>query len=144
MNTIKSNVVCKRFDHIDLINYILNLYKIDGITLNIFEGDKMLNMFSNDELEMSAILTNMIPNIYALYVREGSLSPDIICHEMIHLWQYHRGDLKMLNNGRQYLWKGRIYDSSTAYTDREWEIEAFGGMNKLLRKYKKQKRAERK
>lgn len=144
MNQIKCSIKSRRIDYLDLINFILDKYKIDGISLNVFEDNKIVDMFSKGDIEMMAILTNPMPDVYILYIRKNSVTPDIICHEMIHLWQYHRGDLKMLDNGKRYIWKDSIYDSSTEYNDREWEIEAFGGMNKLWREYKRVVKARRK
>lgn len=127
MNHINCSLKNRRIDYLDLINFILDKYKIDGIVLNVFEDNKIVDMFSKGNIEMMAILTNHMPGVYILYIRKNSVTPDIICHEMIHLWQYHRGDLKMLDNGKRYVWKGSIYDSSTEYNDREWERRLLGG-----------------
>jgi hypothetical protein len=47
-----------------------------------------------------------------------------LTHEMTHLKQYARGELKPLNDGRTQ-WKRKIYSENTSYEDSPWEKEAF-------------------
>lgn len=50
-----------------------------------------------------------------------------IAHEMVHVWQYHRGDLKSYEKEELYFWKGKLYkhtDDTEEYFLRPWEMEA--------------------
>lgn len=52
----------------------------------------------------------------------------VISHELIHVWQTLRGDLKFDYNNMTFYWKGDIYDearlASIDYYSRPWEAEA--------------------
>lgn len=54
--------------------------------------------------------------------------PEVIAHEMIHVWQTLRGDLNFDYNNSTFYWKGDVYDdarlSGISYYDRPWEAEA--------------------
>lgn len=47
-----------------------------------------------------------------------------LCHELTHLKQYARNEMKQLDNGR-IRWKKKVYSENTAYEDSPWEKEAF-------------------
>jgi len=47
-----------------------------------------------------------------------------LCHELTHLKQYARGEMKQLDDGRTR-WKKVIYSENTSYEDSPWEKEAF-------------------
>lgn len=47
-----------------------------------------------------------------------------LCHELTHLKQYARGEMKQLDDGRTR-WKKVIYSENTSYDDSPWEKEAF-------------------
>jgi len=47
-----------------------------------------------------------------------------LCHELTHLKQYARGEMKQLDDGR-IRWKKVIYSENTSYDDSPWEKEAF-------------------
>jgi hypothetical protein len=47
-----------------------------------------------------------------------------LTHEMTHLKQYARGEMKPLDDGRTQ-WKRKIYSENTSYEDSPWEKEAF-------------------
>ena len=53
---------------------------------------------------------------------------ETICHEMVHVKQYARGELKDLaRSSKCCKWKGKkINFDSTHYFDQPWEIEAHG------------------
>ena len=58
----------------------------------------------------------------------------ILCHEMVHLKQYDKGELKLVKGGA--MWKGQFYDKNTPYFDRPWEREANAEMGKIEKKVK--------
>ena len=53
---------------------------------------------------------------------------ETVSHEMVHVKQYARGELKHLARTAQCCkWKGKkVYFNSTHYYDQPWEIEAHG------------------
>lgn len=58
---------------------------------------------------------------------EGQDLIEAIGHEMVHVWQHMRGDLKTLHDERRWIWKGRMYVDSGSmeeYLLRPWELEA--------------------
>ena len=144
MNKIDINAVSKKYDYRDMIDFVMRKYGIDDIELRIFEDLKMVNRFSNNELEIHAIMVSYIKKQYVMYVRPKCLTPEILFHEMTHLWQYYRGDLEMIEMGKKYIWKGGLYDCTTEYNDRPWEKEAFSNSYKLYKEYRKYKREQKK
>lgn len=54
--------------------------------------------------------------------------PEVISHELIHVWQNDRGDLIHDYNNQTFYWRGDKYNvdrlESMAYYDRPWEAEA--------------------
>jgi hypothetical protein len=47
-----------------------------------------------------------------------------LAHEMIHIKQFSRGELRMLYSGYCARWKGKNYPDNTDYEECPWEIEA--------------------
>lgn len=59
-----------------------------------------------------------------------------LAHEMVHVKQYVKGELKTLFNQHENRWKGRyIRDDQFHYFDQPWEIEAFGRELGLYNRY---------
>ena len=48
-----------------------------------------------------------------------------ICHEMVHVKQYYRRELKQFEADGKVMWKTKIINDNVAYTDLPWEKEAF-------------------
>ena len=63
---------------------------------------------------------------------DPKLYTETILHELWHLYQHVKGDLKDKHQKR--LWKG-IAHSETDYEDQPWEKEAHGMEEKLYREY---------
>ena len=138
MNTINLYIQpLKNYNILDLIQYILSKkYHFNNITLNIFHDDKILDKMAPIDHELSALIyKTTLPHTYNLIVRD---LPNrlVICHEMVHLAQYERGDLSLNFKENLFKWKGEDYDISVPYDRREWEIEAFNLELKLWRSYK--------
>lgn len=59
-----------------------------------------------------------------------------LAHEMVHLKQYAKSEMKDKLYKRKYvtLWKGQIYED-ISYWDSPWEIEAYGLENSLVAKF---------
>ena len=50
-----------------------------------------------------------------------------ICHEMVHVKQFAKGEMRDLAGAERVSWNGQRYDiSADEYFDRPWEIEAHG------------------
>jgi hypothetical protein len=63
---------------------------------------------------------------FQLDIKKGLTLYDLIstvCHEMTHVKQYVRGELKEVNYGAK--WKGKLFKDSMAYAKMPWEKEAF-------------------
>lgn len=60
-----------------------------------------------------------------------------LAHEMVHLKQYAKSEMKDKLYKRKYvtLWRGQIYDEDVSYWDSPWEIEAYGLENSLVAKF---------
>lgn len=69
-------------------------------------------------------------NKFLIAHKELALS---LAHEMVHVKQMVKGQLKTGSNGKQ-IWKGKEYSSDTPYLDRPWEIEAFSRQELIMRR----------
>lgn len=133
----------KQFDIEELLNFAIQKLNITpNIKITIMYNTTLLDKLSED-IEFSALLQNPVPNQYLLYIREGVISAQILCHELIHLQQYDKGDLKINKNFTEIIWKGNKFDNSIPYNKREWEIEAFSKQNALWKSFKKFKKQEK-
>ncbi len=118
-----------------ILTQILN---VTDVELIIVTNDRIISKFDSNDLEMQAIL-QAIPERHqyrlSLHSRiSPSTLPLIICHEMIHLKQYDKGELKLNKNGA--IWKGEFYKKETPYFERPWEIEANAEMKNIEKKMK--------
>lgn len=131
----------KKFDVEELLTFLAEELNIsEDVELMVVYNDDLLNRLSRGEIEYEALLQRILPNSYTLHIKENiSGLQYVLCHEMIHLQQYDRGDLQMSSDFRTVIWKGETFDNSSEYLEREWEEEAFGLQNKLWKKFKKNK-----
>jgi uncharacterized alpha/beta hydrolase family protein len=70
---------------------------------------------------------------FVLDINKGLNLPDLIStivHEMIHVKQYARKELRYDRNGNQ-MWKKSRVSANTAYMDEPWEKEAYRLEKKL-------------
>lgn len=85
---------------------------------NAAEGDAI---WEDDELR---------PREFTIRIREGMpLSKKLrtLCHEMVHVKQYAKGEMKqMWRPARTTKFQGAFYPDDLDYWDQPWEIEAFG------------------
>ena len=56
-----------------------------------------------------------------------------LAHEMVHVKQMAKGQLKAASRGAQS-WMGKRYPASTPYLDRPWEVEAFSRQELIMRR----------
>lgn len=137
-SSIKNN---KRYDINKLIEFIVEHYfKHEDIILSISYNDNLCDHFSTNEVKLEAILDKTpMPKHYNLVMREYAPVREVICHEMVHLDQYERGDLSInkFEDKIYFNWKGEDYDPSTPYEERPWEEEAYKLQSKLWKEFKK-------
>lgn len=59
-----------------------------------------------------------------------------LAHEMVHLKQYAKGELKDFVRVKNVRWKGQVYNEDKLdYWDHPWEIEAYGREHGLYVRY---------
>lgn len=66
------------------------------------------------------------PRTFEIEIKKGLTLYDLVstvCHEMVHVKQYARGELKQLDAGSK--WKSKIISDDTEYMEQPWEKEAF-------------------
>ena len=131
----------KKFDVEELLTFLAEELNIDkDVELLVVYNNDLLNKLSTGNVEYDALLYNPTKNCYVLYIKEDiSGLQYVLCHEMVHLQQYNRGDLQMSSDFRTVIWKGETFNNSSEYLEREWEEEAFNLQNKLWKKFKKNK-----
>jgi len=51
----------------------------------------------------------------------------VLAHEMVHVKQYAKGEMKDYLRAKRVKWRGKVYDDNQmSYWDYPWEIEAHG------------------
>ncbi len=55
-----------------------------------------------------------------------------LAHELTHVAQFAKGQLKPTAKGR--LWKGKLYKTNHPYLDQPWEIQAFARQEIIFRR----------
>lgn len=101
-------------------------------------------LYKNVTVELIFSKDDMSPDIYAYCdwndcnhrARNFTITvrPDLnkkqtllaIAHEMVHVKQYARGELKDYLRTNRCKWKGEFFDEGLWYWDLPWEIEAHG------------------
>lgn len=117
------------------LTQVLGIINVD---LTIVTNDRLISNFDSNDIEMQALLQGE-PEKHRyrliLHSRIGVASlASIVCHELIHLKQYEKGELKLVKGGAK--WKDKFYEKTTPYMDRPWEKEANGNMYKLEKQVK--------
>ena len=130
----------------NLIEFAKEYFKIpQSIEIQIIENDKLLRRFSTNDLDIRALSYKPpIQNIYQIFIQK-SCSKDlvIIAHEMVHIWQYVRGDLDLDLANKVFIWKcNKFKASEISYEDRPWEQEAFDLEQTLYSAYRKFEKAK--
>jgi len=60
----------------------------------------------------------------------------VLAHEMVHIKQYAKGELKDYMRVNRVKWKGKVYnDAKIDYWEQPWEIEAHGREKGLYYKF---------
>jgi hypothetical protein len=71
------------------------------------------------------------PKEYSIRIRNSTqkiiTQMRTICHEMVHVKQYAKGEMKELWKPARYTrYQGKVYPEKMNYWDTPWEVEAFG------------------
>jgi hypothetical protein len=99
-NYLKSS---RTFDVEELLNFCAKELDIpEDVSLMLVQNEKLLESLSKD-VEFEALLQNPIEKQFVLLTRDKTISQYIICHEMIHMDQYCRGDLKTSDDFREVI-----------------------------------------
>lgn len=128
-----------KLDMITVTKIILTeILKVPDVNLVVITNDKVISKFDSNDLEFQAMLqAEPEKHNYRLTYHSKTGAADmlsILCHEMVHLKQYDKGELKLVKGGAT--WKGQFYDKDTPYFDRPWEKEANSEMGKIEKKVK--------
>lgn len=59
---------------------------------------------------------------------------ETVCHEMIHVKQIAKGQMKLIQAGEKIVWMGKEYPEEK-YHDLPWEIEAMAKSERMYRKF---------
>ena len=65
-----------------------------------------------------------------------------LAHELVHVKQYAKGELKYLSSKKLHRYQGKMYNPDYLYWEKPWEIEAFGrelGLYSMFRQSQKKK-----
>lgn len=126
-----------------LLDFIAKQLDIRDAEVVITQNDKLLDRFGTREHRVNGLMhKSTAPGVYNLMLREHPSEPLnlILCHEMIHLGQFIKGQLSLNMDTKVFTWKGQSYASDYPYECRPWEIEAYNGQGKLLKKFRKSQR----
>lgn len=132
---------------IEVLTFAAEKLGIDGVNLVVIKNDNILDKFESDRWFVNGLMHKTpVPNTYELILRSNPQDPLrlILCHEMIHLGQFVRGELTLDMDKKVFTWKGKKYTSATEYKSRPWEALAFNGQAGLLRAFRKSKKKPRK
>ena len=110
--------------------YQYNTRELKGFTDTIFKQPPWIQPtvyieFAPLQQHILGLTRKIGPNQYMVDLNPifpRSMLERTLRHELIHVRQFHVGDLQQQPNG--ILWKGKLYPFNTPYETRPWEIEA--------------------
>jgi len=91
---------------------------MEGATMHIEVADCYLVLIKQPRRLSKSSLLNMATTL---------------AHEMVHVRQLAKGQLKYLSSQTK-IWMGRRYTSKTSYLDQPWEQDAFARQEMLMRR----------
>jgi len=113
---------------VDTIENVVS--KVSDLLFNDIDHDTISVGFEIDhEMEVDGYCTQEDHDDYTIEIRSGLRGEELertIIHELVHIWQYVRGDLvqeHVCGLGPRMVWKGEDM-TSVDYSDRPWEREA--------------------
>jgi len=110
--------------------YQYNTQELKGFTDTIFKQPPWIQPtvyieFAPLQQHILGLTRKIGPNQYMVDLNPifpKQLLERTLRHELIHVRQFHIGDLRQQPNG--ILWKGKLYPHNTPYETRPWEVEA--------------------
>jgi len=119
----------KRFDPAEWIRVSLDILGVDGVTVALVDIPKL----NTGDTTFYGITEKLpIPGTYRLYLLDAATTAKkktVICHECIHIKQYHEGRLS-IKDKKTLVFDGKEYHPP--YDKKQpHEKEAFKGQNKL-------------
>ena len=107
-----------------------------NITLNIYIRDK-LDAGGYCDFEEEGLPLPRTFNIDIQRTRKKIHMFYVLAHEMVHLKQMAKGELKDRYKKTKdvTVWRGETYEDDISYWDQPWEIEAYGLENSLVAKF---------
>jgi len=118
-------------------NCLLPDYSIPDIELEIVLTEKWKNEKGNCEV---LDFDEKVPTLFVIEIVDDKIEEQIetLAHEMVHLKQYHRGELRDGKDIHEFKWnRTRMNVKNIDYHDLPWEIEAYGREVGLVYKYNK-------
>jgi hypothetical protein len=112
-----------------------NLYHKLNVTISFQKFNPKINEYAYCEWEFD----NHRAKDYTITINKNLSKRAMLlalAHEMIHVKQYAKGELKDYLRVNKSKWKGQIIDPNEVdYWDQPWEIEAHGGERDLYYKF---------
>jgi len=103
--------------------------------LGVEKRDATINVMRTDIGWQNKALINQIADDHFVLIINNDLSPCEVVyslgHELIHFWQYVRGDLVDVPDKKLIIWKGEQFEpvdsmlDPEGYVNQPWEAEAF-------------------
>lgn len=119
------------------VNQLLTRDESRGVSLEI------ATLYDLDDSSKGSCLClddGPFPKEFRIEIQKGKVSEVLstLAHEIVHLKQYVKGELRETSNFNKSRWHGKLMpctDQNNSYFDHPWEIEAYGREVGLMHKY---------
>lgn len=120
----KKQYVAKAVEQAGLV--LMSKRLCDSLTINI---ELVKNLVDREGIYGDCIWedTDIRPREFTIRLDKNLEGKDFLttlCHEMIHVKQYARNELRQLSRAPVHRWHKEYISDDTEYFDRPWEIEA--------------------
>lgn len=120
---------------------VWSAYKLMGRLAHNIDVDIILKKQDDADGWCEWMDKNICPREFEIRIRKTLADSEIILtvvHEMVHVKQMARGELKeVYRGGHRQVWKGKNVDKN--YKDQPWEKEAYNLQTQLAKEYILQK-----
>lgn len=116
----------------------LQSLNIDSVIVIIKPLKDKEGLLPGDLVTKAYIKTNGVQ--YIIFIDKSNRIDNItiLSHELIHLKQYYKNELILINDGKTPIWKGDTINlKNYTYENRPWEKEAFDNQNRIASEMKK-------
>jgi hypothetical protein len=115
----------------------LQSLNIDSVIVIIKPLKNKEGMLPGDLVAKAYIKTNGIQYIIFIDKLDRNENITTLSHELIHLKQYYKKELILIDNGKIPIWKGDTINlNEYTYENRPWEKEAYDNQNKIASEMK--------